>query len=274
MFHWFHDLRRKQILARPFPPEWEAYIDSDLPHWRCLSPEERRHLRDHIRVFVAEKHWEGAGGLELTDRIKVTIAANACLLLLGLPQHDFYPNVQVIIVYPWAYWSRLERPGEGGVVHAGISGRLGEAWSTGQVILSWNTVRRNIRRPEDGHNVVLHEFAHLLDMRDGRADGVPRLANQAEYDEWAEIMAAEFQRLRLGVIEGWVDVLDGYGATDPAEFFAVATECFFELPIELKERHPALYGLFTRYYGQDTAARAEACRLTDDRFSESTIDGL
>jgi Mlc titration factor MtfA (ptsG expression regulator) len=199
--------------------------------------------------------------LEVTDEIRVAIAAQACLLLLGLPNHDFYPNLQVIIVYPWAYRSREDRRGEGGIIHSGMSSRLGEAWPTGQVILNWDSVQRSLRRPHDGHNVVLHEFAHLLDMRDGWADGVPLLpGGQGQYDEWAAVMAPEYERLRQEVAEGEVDILDGYGATHPAEFFAVSTECFFERPLELREAHPSLYRVLARYYGQDTAARAEACQ--------------
>jgi hypothetical protein len=262
MFSWFQDLRRRQIVAQPFPDEWLRFIETSLPHWQCLTASERQTLREHVQVFIAEKRWEAAGGVTLSDEIQVAIAAQACLLLLGLPNHQFYPNVQVVIVYPWAYWSREERRGDGGMVHTGISGRLGEAWPTGQVVLSWNSIQQSFRHPSNGHNVVLHEFAHLLDMRDGWADGVPLLAEgQEQYDQWADVMAPEYERLRQGVEEGEVDVLDGYGATNPAEFFAVATECFFEMPLELRATHPELYQVLSRYYRQDTAQRAEACRL-------------
>ena len=263
MFNWLDDLRRKQLLAQPFPDAWEAHIENGLPHWHCLNDDERQTLRNHVRVFVAEKRWEGAGGLDLTDEMRVTVAVQACLLLLGLPNHNFYPNVQVIILYPHAYFSEQNRRGDAGVVHSGITGRLGEAWPTGQVILSWNSLQNTLRCPNTGHNVVLHEFAHLLDMRDGYADGVPPLPDgQAQYDEWAEVMAPEYARLRETVAEGHMDILDGYGATEPAEFFAVATECFFERPLDLHHAHPRLYEVLMRYYRQDTAARAESCHYT------------
>lgn len=261
MFSWLRDLKRRQTLSHPFPPEWEASIVNDVPHDACLDPEERRLLRQHIQVFIAEKHWEAAGGLEMTDEIRVTIAAQACLLLLGLPNHDFYPNLNTIIVYPNAYHSR-ESHTAGGITHEGVSARLGEAWPTGQVVLNWNSARHSCRKHDDGHNVVLHEFAHLLDMRDGFADGVPSLPEgQEQYDQWAAVMAPEYARLVEEAEEGRVEVLDGYGATDHAEFFAVATECFFEKPLPLQHRHPRLYAVLKRYYRQDTAARAARCLL-------------
>ncbi|GAB4459811.1 MAG: zinc-dependent peptidase [Armatimonadaceae bacterium] len=267
MFAWFRDLKRKRLLNEPFPLEWDAFIRADVPHDFCLTSDEQQALREHVQVFIAEKTWEGGSGFTITDEMKVTISAQACLLLLGLPNHNFYPNLRTIIVYPGAYRVREKRPGVAGVVHIGRSSRLGEAWTTGQVILGWDNVRRTCRDPEDGHNVVLHEFAHLLDMRDGYADGVPPLhEGQAQYDEWAAVMAPEYDRLVAQVQYGMVEVLDGYGATNHAEFFAVATECFFEKPLQLRERHPRLYEVLQRYYRQDTAARAEACVLPDLRL--------
>lgn len=265
MFTWFRDLRRKRILEIPFPEEWNTYIEADVPHDMCLTPEEKQTLREHVQVFIAEKQWEGAGGLEITDEMKVTIAAQACLLLLGLPDHNFYPNLQTIILYPSGYRSREARSVPGGITHEGMSARLGEAWPTGQVVLSWFSARSSCRNPHDGHNVVLHEFAHLLDMRDGWADGVPTLPEgQEQYDQWAEVMAPEYTRLVEEVEEGHMEVLDGYGATNHAEFFAVTTECFFEKPLQLREKHPQLYEVLQRYYRQDTATRAEMCRLSTD----------
>ena len=175
MFTWFQDHRRQQLRDAPFPEEWEGYIAADVPQFAHLSAEERQLLRVHVRVFVEEKRWEGAAGLMVTDKMKVIVASQACLLLLGLPHHDFYPNVTAIILYPYEYRVREEEPGEFGIVHRGVSHRLGEAWRDGPVILSWADARGGARNPEDGHNVVLHEFAHKLDMRDGWADGVPYL---------------------------------------------------------------------------------------------------
>jgi Mlc titration factor MtfA (ptsG expression regulator) len=258
MFTWFQDHRRQLLREAPFPAEWEGYVAADVPQFAHLSVEEGQALRAHVPVFMAEKHWEGAAGLTVTDEMKVVVAAQACLLLLGLPHHDFYPNVTSIILYPYGYRVREEEPGEFGVVHTGVSHRLGEAWRDGPVILSWADARGGARNPEDGHNVVLHEFAHKLDMRDGWADGVPYLPEgQGQYDEWADVMSAEYERLRDEVEDGHADVLDGYGATDEAEFFAVATECFFEKPVQLRERRPRLYDVLRRYYRQDTAARVE-----------------
>jgi hypothetical protein len=268
MFSWLRDLRRQQVRSQPFPEEWNTYIEQDVPHDFCLSPDEKRLLREHIQVFVAETSWEGGSGLEVAEQMKVTIAAQACLLLLGLPNHNFYPNLRTVIVYPSAYRIWENRPVGGGLVQPGYSHRLGEAWLTGQVVLSWDNARRSCRNPNDGHNVVLHEFAHLLDMRDGYADGVPVLhEGQAQYDEWAAVMAPEYARLVEEVQDGRVEVLDGYGATNHAEFFAVATECFFEKPVSLRKRHPRLYEVLQRYYRQDPATRALACRWREDSDS-------
>lgn len=260
LFSWLTGQRREKVLAEPFPDEWEPYLRRDVPHFEFLSPEEQQRLRDLVRIFVAEKSWEGCGGLELTAEIKVSIAAQACLLLLGLENHNFYNNVQSILIYPSGYRVIETRPNEFGVVSEMPSARLGEAWGiSGPIVLSWSDAQGGGRNPHDGHNVVLHEFAHKLDMRDGSADGVPVLPEgQEQYDEWHEVLAPEYERLMAQHENGRADVLNGYGASDPAEFFAVATECFFEKPDQLQEKHPRLYDVLARYYRQDTAARVEA----------------
>jgi Mlc titration factor MtfA (ptsG expression regulator) len=232
-----------------------------MVHFGYLDADEQQRLCRLIQLFVADKHWEGCNGLVLTDEIKVTIAGQACLLVLGLVEHverpQLYANVETILVYPSTFIPR--RPEASIFAIPGIERPLlphiGEAHRRGPLILTWDAVRRSGRHPELGHNVVYHEFAHGLDMLDGAADGVPPLAGKAEYERWNRVCKAEYQRLRELSDAGREGVLDPYGSTDEAEFFAVVTEAFFDAPLELAEEHPALYELLFEFYRQDTAAR-------------------
>ena len=203
-------------------------------------------------MLVDEKDWEGCGGLEMTDEIRVTIAAQACLLILNI-EHEYYRRVTSILVYPAAYKTMPSR-GRDGVIREGQA-NLGEAWLRGPVVLSWDDARRGALDPKDGHNLVFHEFAHKLDMLDGAADGTPPLADQETLRQWVQTMTREFAALRDAAERGRKTVLDTYGATNPAEFFAVATECFFEKARQLRQRHPAVYELLKDYYQQDPAER-------------------
>lgn len=245
---WLRALRRRKLLAAPFPGPWLAYLDTNVPHYRCLSPEEQAALRDDLRVFIVEKYWEGCGGLELTDEIKVAIAAQACLLTLRLPDEK-YANVRSVFVYPSGYRMRSRQVGPAGIVTESTDYRLGEAWQDGPVVLSWREARGG------GRNVVLHEFAHKLDMGNGRADGIPRLPDDATFDRWNRVMSAEYAELAAASGEGVPALLDAYPADGMAEFFATATETFFERPVEMRARHPRLYALLRDYYRQNPAAR-------------------
>jgi Mlc titration factor MtfA (ptsG expression regulator) len=257
MFHWFRDHRRAGIRKRPFPPEWETYVRANVVHYSMLEDAERGELQAMIQVFVEEKNWEGCGGLELTDEMRVTIAAQACLLQLGLP-HDYYRNVISILVYPstvvmperrLAMFEHAQGP-----VHGGIP-ILGEALYYDAVILVWDDVLRSARHPERGHNLVYHEFAHQLDMLDGAADGTPLLPDRMQFAEWVVVCSHEFLRLRKLKEEGHKTFLNVYGATNEAEFFALATEEFFDRPLELQKNSPELYHVLSSYYRQDPAAR-------------------
>ena len=257
VFAWFAERRRAEIREQPFPEAWLAVIEKNVGHYPYLSESEQATLRADTRILIAEKVWEGGGGLELTEEMQVTIAAEASLLLLGL-DHEYYPNVESIVVYPQDYVAPERTRDPSGVVDEYGSTRLGEAWDNGPVVISWSDAKSGGLNPTDGHNVVLHEFAHKLDMRDGVADGVPKLHDDAEYDTWAEVMSAEFAELVAQTEKGHKSLLDSYGATNPAEFFAVATECFFEKSVLMEERHPRLYAVLRDFYHQDTAARMRA----------------
>jgi Mlc titration factor MtfA (ptsG expression regulator) len=251
LFAWLQRRRRRRLLATPFPADWLDPLRRNVAAYEVLTDAEQARLRDDLRVFIAEKSWEGCGGLTLTDEVRVAIAGQACLLLLGV-EHDYFGHVRTVLVYPTAYRSPDGEVGPDGVVREGI-GRLGEAWHRGPVVLAWDEVRAGGQNHRDGRNVVLHEFAHQLDFLDGLIDGTPPLRDAEEYREWQRVMTAEFDRLRADVGRGRATLLDDYGATNPAEFFAVATECFFEQPRQLRDRHPGVYGVLRGYYGQDPA---------------------
>ncbi len=253
MFNLFKQYRRERLRSQPFPPAWLDIIKQNVPIYDRLSEADQRELHGHIQVFLAEKFFEGCGGLELTAEIKVTIAAQACLLLLHRVT-NYYPRLITILVYPHAYVARSIEPIGGGVVQEGETARLGEAWKDGVVVLSWDDVRRGTSDLHDGHNVVLHEFAHQLDQQDGSADGAPILEHRSQYVTWARVLRDEYEQLRRDAEQGRSGVLDKYGATNPAEFFAVATECFFEKPIQLRWKHTQLYAELKKYYRQDPAS--------------------
>ena len=256
IFDWFASRRRKQILEEPFPQQWQNFLLQNMKHYTFLASAERKQLHDLTQVFVAEKEWEGCGGLHMTDEIKVTIAGQACLLLLGL-EHLLYKNVFSIIVYPSTVVPVLP-DGYGdqhGVVSHGPVPILGQAHDHGPVILVWDAVKHGGIHPERAHNVVFHEFAHKLDMLDGSVNGTPPLQSKAQYKQWADVCTHEFEKLRAREARGGRGLLDGYGATDTAEFFAVATELFFDRPCDMRRVYPELYAIMQGFYNQDTAAR-------------------
>jgi Mlc titration factor MtfA (ptsG expression regulator) len=250
VFGWTRARRRRRLAATPFPPAWQRLLDA-MPAYRALSEPERDRLRAIARVLVDEKEYVGAGGLEMTDTIRVTIAAQAARLLLGL-EHDHFRDLRTIVVYPTAFRGRDVGPL--GIVSEGVA-RGGEAWYRGPVVLSWDATSTAAFETEPP-NVVLHELAHRLDMLDGRIDGTPPLRTRAAYGPWRDVMTASYERLREDEESGRATLLDGYGANDPSEFFAVATECFFGAGAELARRDAALYALLADYYGQDPARRS------------------
>ncbi len=252
MFGFFKRRRRERLRLAPFPPAWRELIETNVPFYALLPEADRRELQGLVQVFLAEKHFEGCGGLELTDEIRVTIAAQACRLLLHR-ETDIYPRLITILVYPSAYIARSVQPIGGLTVLEGERVRLGEAWKNGVVVVSWDDVKATSLGLTYGRNLVLHEFAHALDMEDGTDDGTPRLEQRSQYETWAKVLGEEFDRLRRHSALGRYTALDPYGATNPAEFFAVATECFFEKPGVLQKRHPELYEQLKTFYRQDPA---------------------
>ncbi len=243
--------RRRRALAEPFPDAWRGLLARRLVHWNLLDDAERGRLEDLIRVFLVDKKWESSGGLELSDEIKVLISAMACLLVLGLPD-DAYRGVRWIEVQPTTMVSRGPRQygGTRGVVLEADVPILGEASFDGPVFIAWDTARDGARHPERGHNVVYHEFAHKLDMDDGMIDGTPILEPAAR-QRWIEVCTAVYEQVRGGHAD---PLLDDYAGVNPGEFFAVATEVFFDRPVELAHAYPDLYDVLREFYRQDPAA--------------------
>jgi Mlc titration factor MtfA (ptsG expression regulator) len=247
----FKRWRRRRVRSRPFPAAWKSIIARNVPVFRRLSAKDQAELCEHIQVFLAEKYFEGCGGLEITDEIRVTIAAHACLLLLHR-ETDYYPRLVTILVYPSAYITHENRYVGNDIWEEGADGLFGHTTPRmGSLVLAWDEAKRGGADPADGTNLVLHEFAHQLDFEDSEADGAPVLAGRSEYLSWSRIMSREFQKLRAAEEEGKPTVLDTYGSTNPAEFFAVATEAFFERPAALRAHHPELYDELARFFQQD-----------------------
>ncbi|HEU4996391.1 MAG TPA: M90 family metallopeptidase [Gemmatimonadaceae bacterium] len=248
VFDFFARRRRSRLRMTPFPESWRVILTENVPLYQRLTSQHQQDVEGHVRVLIAEKHFEGCGGLVLTDEIRVTIAGHAALLLLGREPH-YFPRLVSILVYPSTYVVDTEER-DGMVVTEHAEERLGESWKTGVVVLSWDAARAGARELRDASNLVLHEFAHQLDSEDGRSDGVPLLDRAGDYAAWARALEPEYRKLQS---EPERSLLDEYGATNPAEFFAVATEAFFERPRELKERHPALYAELSAFYHLDLA---------------------
>lgn len=259
MLSWVSRRRRKKLMQMPFPRSWEIILHRNVAHYSILDDIERSHLRSLIQVFIVEKHWEGCDELELTDEIRVTISAQACLLILCLP-HDYYHNVETILVYPSTVILPQQKLGFFETALEPLESPrpiIGQALHQGPVIIVWDAALHGGRYPESGHNVVYHEFAHKLDMLDGHADGTPPLRDRKEYRNWVTVCSREYLRLKHEAEQGRKTFLDDYGAYSEAEFFAVATEQFFDQPLLMIQNAPDLYEVLKVYYRQDTARRAE-----------------
>jgi Mlc titration factor MtfA (ptsG expression regulator) len=292
--------RREKLRSRPFPEAWDRLLLKNVPLFRRLPPVDREELHGHIHVFLEEKHFSGCGGLEITEEIRLVVAAQACVLLLHRDT-DYYPELASILVYPSTYVAPAADV-RGGIVNEYEEERSGETWEQGSLVLSWDDVagtavpllhadeghRGGNGRSHDKHamrdaltvseareeleggraarekdedeeveelvpafNVVLHEFAHQLDLENGEMDGVPRLASKEHYDRWTNVFADAFDKLDAQLDDGIDPVIDDYAAEDDVEFFAVATESFFETPFALRDEFPEVFDELRSYYRQD-----------------------
>lgn len=242
--------RRQRLRAQPFPEAWRQILKRRMPYFRRMPADLQLQLKKHIQVFLAEKIFVGCDGLVVTDEMRVTIAAQACLLLLNR-KTDYYPQLSQILIYPSAFIVNKIHPDASGLVTEQRQVLSGESWQQGQVILSWQDTVADADVHDDGRNVVIHEFAHQLDQENGPANGAPILARAEHYQSWSKTLQREFHTLQQQTALGHRSLLNPYGATNPAEFFAVVSEVFFEQPHALAEQHPALYAEFSRYYRLD-----------------------
>lgn len=233
--------RRRRYAARPFPEPWLGHLERHVPFFERLAGEDRERFLELLKCFVWEKAFFGAGGMEVDDEVRVVVASTAVRLVLhlGLSRYD---RCREIVIYPGAY----QHPDSDGVI-------LGEAHAFGTVVLSWDDVLKGLRNPADGHDTASHEFAHILDRAGGAFDGTPELRAREDYRPWAEIMSRHFLGLRARGRKQR-EVLRRYGATNEAEFFAVATEAFFEKSDQMLESTPDLYAALSHFYGSDPAA--------------------
>ena len=248
---WLRTRRRDRILRSPFPHEWRRILEQNVRHVPYLNAAQRERLEGFVQVSLAEKEWVGGGGFPLNDEIRVTVAGYAAVMTLGLAEPYYFDRLLTIIVYPGAYQPHASAFDQyGGISH--LEPRLGESLHGGPVVLSWaEIVSGNRSRP--GNNLVIHEFAHHVDGLNGDMDGTPPIVGREQERTWYRVTADEFERLASEARRGEATLLDCYGASNRAEFFAVASECFFERPRAMRERHPALYQVLADFYCQDVA---------------------
>jgi MtfA peptidase len=250
---WWQQRQRKKLVAAPTPPQWKEILSANVAVVDRLSPQEQSRLYEFLKIFIAERHWEGCRGFTITEEVRVTVAAQAGILVLGFPL-EYFDRVSSILVYPDNYVAQQRTMLSGGIIMEGPSAREGETWYRGPVVLSWPDVLVGGRGAERG-NLVYHEFAHQLDMLNGSdVDGVPPMSN-ADSARWAEVLERQYESLVQCCRVGYSPVLDCYGTTNKAEFFAVTTEAFFVRPRELLTHHAELYQIFRAWYKQDPLLR-------------------
>ncbi|SMO35888.1 zinc-dependent peptidase [Fodinibius sediminis] len=255
----FKTWRRKRWAGQSFPESWQAVLLRNVPYVSHLPAELQEKLQGLVQVFLHEKHFEGCAGLEMTDEIRVTIAAQASILLLGIEDLTyFYNDLRSVLVYPEPYVVKIKNRHSSFFVQEGFQQRRGEAWERGHVVLAWDEVRKGASDIHDGENLVFHEFAHQLDYEYGATDQIEQDHDESHYLSWARVVGGEYQKFLHAIEQNQQTLIDAYGATSPAEFFAVITEAFFEKPVELRHKHPELYRQLQEFYRQDPASYLSA----------------
>ncbi|TYP93860.1 hypothetical protein LX73_1574 [Fodinibius salinus] len=248
----FTSWRRKRIAKRSFPQEWESILSENVSYIQHLPGGLQKKLKELITIFLNETNFEGCAGLEITDKIRVSIAAQACILILGTDDYSFvYNDLRSVLVYPKPYVAKIKNRNNSFFVEEGFQQRHGEAWSRGTIVLAWDQVQNGARDIHDGQNLVFHEFAHQLDYEYGATSQVEDEYEESQFLSWARVVGDEYQQFVSDLQRNRETLLDSYGATNLAEFFAVITECFFERPTELKNQHPKLYHQLSEFYRQD-----------------------
>ncbi len=245
-------LRLNRIYRKEFPDNWLEILRRRLLFYGNLPEKLQHQLQNLIKVFLNDKRFVGCGGQEINDEIRVTIAAQACLLLLNRNSSQ-YNQLQSVLVYPSTFVATRQVRDDLGLVSTNHTALLGESWSQGKVVLAWDNVENGVLNLQDGHNVVLHEFAHQLDHETGATNGAPVLQTRGAYKSWAQVFSKEFEALQHQASHQQQSLMDHYGATNPAEFFAVATETFFECPLQMHRNHEELYRELVNFYRVDPA---------------------
>jgi len=251
LLRYFKNQRRKKLYATPLRPEWIEILEEHVPLASKLPAKMERLYHGHINYFLATKVFVGRGGFEVNDDVRVTIAGNACLLVLTRSE-PIFPGFKTIIVYPSTYAAPVVEQ-NAGVVVSRMQSRAGESWYRGPIVLAWSDIQRGSANADDAHNVVIHEFAHKLDEENQLMDGLPILKDRSHYKEWAEVLTREYEAFLERVQKNTNRVIDSYGAVSAVEFFAVVSESFFEKPQHMKTKLPELYEQLSRFYGVDTA---------------------
>ena len=246
--------RRARVRRQPFPPGWRAVLRERMPAFARLPADVQVRLKKHAQVLLAEVPFLGCGGLVVNDEMRVLVAVQASLLLLGRGDGGF-EGLSQVLVYPGAFVVERTHTQPDGTLRDERQVLSGESWQQGQVVLSWDDVLAGAADPEDGRNVVIHEFAHRLDQATGTANGAPGFApgagSAAQRRQWARVFSAEFEALQQRLARGEIGLIDSYAATNAAEFFAVTTELFFERPEALAAAHPALHEQLRGFHGVD-----------------------
>ena len=256
-------LRREWLFAQPLSPEDVDALNEHVPLFRLLPDDLRTELSGHVNVFLDEKNFHGCQGLEVTHEMRLIIAAQACVLLLN-KNIGYFPSLKSIHIYPSTFFTELE-PTDDDLLSHRTTGTLGLSWYRGPVVLSWDAVLKGAYHPEDGSNVVIHEFAHQLDQEDSVMDGTPLLESKSQIESWTRVLSDEYARLHLAIEGGDETLIHHYGATSPVEFYAVVTEVFFEQPKAMKRDHPRLYQELKKYYRLDPALWFERSRASKKR---------
>ena len=242
--------RLQRAVEEPFPEAWRKTLRKNFPVFRRMPTDLQLQLKNRIKQFIHEKEFIPCDGFEMTDEVKVTVAASACLLLLNR-DGDVYGDLNYILIYPNAFLVNREALNAEGLPVEHRHGVLGESWDNGKVILSWEDVLKGNKDFNDGANVAIHEFAHQLDHASGATNGAPFLGDASRSNRWSTVLTDEFERLRQAAYRGDETLIDKYGTTNPAEFFAVVTETFFEQPLQMRGEHPTLFEELKRYYRVD-----------------------
>lgn len=259
MFDWFRNRRRRRWLAQPVPAAWDGWLRGNVWQYQHLSDAQQRKVREFVCVMFHEKDWVGGNRLVVTDEMKVTIAGQAALMTLGFERPWYFDRLRTIIIYEGVYVATPQSSGDlilGGFQFPDeqFDTRLGESWQGGPIVLAWQAVIREGRNSRATRCVVIHEFAHHMDGLDGTTDGAPPMTDFGFERRWYQVMRQEYRKLVAMAREGKRTLLDKYGATNQAEFFAVACECFFTRPHELKTLHAELHAVLVRLFGQDTCS--------------------